>query len=444
LPLAKHLQDEGYDVFACIINRAADMELGDADTEKNADHFERVTNHDGLVRKLSLSAAMEMLKAVPDKEKDDWFLFFDHSELYKLCDKVRAMGYNQGLLPNEFYYRLEKDRKFGRQFAKKHYPDLKFAQSVEFTTVEEGIKHLEEDEGVWVLKSNGNAGPTVVPHTDDPEQAKEEIIDTLQRFKKDYESGGFLLEEKILYCLEIAPVMVFYDGEPVYAVAEFENKPFGAGNIGAQKGGNQAISIHTGPESEINRIAFPPIVLELAKKQPGLSVFDAGLLYDGESFYFTEFAAMRYGWDGIFSEIVMADDGKPFVGKYFETMGARENPLVNEYGAALRLFDYEGDMEDTTDPKGGQKISWDDRISNNLFLYSGKMKNKEIVSTCDHDFLGVITGAGDSVEQAVKRMYTNLKGFRFDNLLYRPDFDFLSRDYRTSIPNRITALERFL
>lgn len=445
LPLAKHLHDEGREVFACLIARTVDLGLGgEPDSERHDDHFERISNHDGLVNKLSLADAMRTLAEVPANEKDDWFLFFDHSELYRLCDKARAMGFRHGLLPNEFYYKLEKDRKFGRAFAEKHYPDLSFAQSLEFGTVEEGVAHLQENEGVWVLKSNGNAGPTVVPHSDDPEQAKQEIIDTLHHFKRDYESGGFLLEEKIIDCLEIAPVMVFYDGEPCYSVAEFENKPFGAGNIGAQKGGNQALSVHTGPDSEINRIAFPPIVFELAKKQPGLAVFDAGLLFKEGRFYFTEFAAMRYGWDGIFSEIVMADDGQPFVAKYFETLREQSNPFVNEYGASVRLFSLSGDMEDTFDPKPDQTISWDTSIENNLFLYSAKKKGQEIVATCDHDFVAVITGAGATVEQTVAALYNRVDKFRLDSKFYRPMFDFLSTEYRDSIPNRLRALERFL
>lgn len=444
LPLVKHLHDEGYEAFACIINRASDMGHDEDDSEKHDDHFERVTNHDGLVPKLRLQEALDKLAEVPESERDDFFLFFDHSDLYKIVDKVRAMGFRHGLLPTEHDYRIEKDRKFGKEFARKYYPDLKIADSHDFNTVEEGIQHLQESDGVWVLKSNGNAGPTVVPHSDDPDQAREEITDTLQKFKKDYESGGFLLEEKIVDALEIAPVMVFWNGEPVYAIAEFENKNYGAGNIGAQKGGNQALSVHTGPDSEINRIAFPPIVYELAKQQAGMMVFDAGLLYDGKDFYFGEFAGNRHGWDGIFSQIVMADQGEAFVGKYFEDIMAGVNPLVNEFGASVRIFSLSADAEDTFDPKGDQTVSWEPEIDNNLFLYSVKKKGEAIVTTCDHDFVGVLTGAGNLMEEAVRAAYDRVDKLRLDTKFYRPKFDFLSTDYRTSIPNRLSALEQYL
>lgn len=443
--LATHIKDEGNPVICCMLREESQLEL-DSTPEKEDHDFqlERLSNYDGILEKTSLTATLAKLAAVPTDKQNDYFIFFDHSDMYKISEKVLSMGFRNGIFPTEFYYRLEKERKFARDFAEKNYPDIKLAESQDFDNIQEAVKLLEESSDIFALKSNGNAGPTVVPSSDDPEQANGQIIDALEKNKKDYEAGGFLLEKKIKDALEVTPVMVFYNGEPIYAVAEFENKPFGCGNIGAQKGGNQALSLHTGPDSLLNKIAFPPIVFELAKQQPGLSIYDAGLLYDGEDFYFTEFCSMRYGWDGIMSEIVMADNGKPFVTRYFEQIMAGKNPLVNECGASVRLFNYEGDAEGTSEPKGDELIEWDESIENYLFLYAAKKKGDRVVNTGNRDFVAAITGAADSPREAVGLAYERIKKFHFDKIYYRYEADFLSTSYRSSIPNRMKALGRFL
>lgn len=253
-----------------------------------------------------------------------------------------------------------------------------------------------------------------------------------------------MLEEKIANCLEVTPVMVFYNGEPVYSLIELENKEIGAGNIGPQKGGNLALSIRTPMDCAINNMAFPDVVHEMAKKHPGLAIFDMGLLYCDGVFYFTEFCAMRYGWDGIFSEMVMRDDGEPFVGAYFQDIVGGNNPLINTYGASVRLFNIASEMEFTEQSEGGIPIHIDDGIENNLFLYRVKQKGKKIVSVGGRDLLGVATGSSNIMETAVGKAYDVVRGVTFDRLYYRPKFDFLSTDYQSSILNRLAAMKPFI
>ena len=445
LPLAKHLQDEGNEVIiGMLASRNQMMIPGVKDDQKPEDRKQRLSNYDGLLKKQSLPDMIHRLSMVRPEGRDNYFFFFDFNDLYKISEQILRMGFRKGLFPTERYYRLEKERKLSKKFAIENYPDVKVAEAFDFKSVADGIKKIRESDQIFCLKSNGNEGKTIVPATDEIDIAQDQLIDALQKGKKQYEKGGFMLEEKIPDCLEVTPIMVFWDGVPVYSIAEFENKQYGAGNIGAQKGGNQVVSIRTELDAEINRIAFPEVIYNMAEQQPGLSIYDAGLLYDGSDFWFTEFCAMRYGWDGIFSEIVMADKGTPFVTEYFESIMRGESPLVNKCGAAVRLFNYEGDYEDTKDPLGDEVMTWDDEIENNLFLYSAKKRGNEIVDTEDRDFVAAVTGAGDTVESAVKAAYDRVDKFHFDKLYFRPMFDFLSKDYKDSIPNRIKAVEQFL
>ena len=445
-PLAVHLMGEGQEVIIAVATAKSQLCLPGSGKENETpeERRGRFDTYDGLIGTITLSELFKLLKAVPAEKRGEYFFFFDYSDMYVLAERILDMGFKNGLFPTELYYRFEKERELSKKFVKQYYPDVKVADSFNFTSVQDGIKHINESEDIWVLKSNGNIGKTVVPKAKDLKVAKKLLIDTLQKYKKDYEKGGFLLEKKIQNCLEITPIIVFYNGEPVYSLVEIENKEFGAGNIGAQKGGNQALSIRTELDAEINKIAFPDVIYKLAKNHPGMSIYDAGLLYDGKDFYFTEFCAMRFGWDGIFSEIVMRDDGEPFVNKYFEDVRSGKNPLKNKYGVAVRLFNYEGNTEETGTPKEDIPIMFYKTIKNNLFLYMVRMLEDQLVSVGGYDLLGAITGADNDLETAVKKTYDRIEKFNCEKLYYRPCFDFLSKDYPTSILNRLSALEKFI
>jgi len=452
LPLAAHLIVEGYEVLVGTLQSANRLMItGLKSTESTEDKKQRLSIYDGLIKKQTADEILKFLWNVPKNERDDYFIFFDYNNMYNIAEQCLKMGFKNGLFPTKWYYRMEKERAMAKKFVKENYKDIKVAESIDFKTVQDGIKFINDSEDkIYVLKSNGNQAGTIVPKTDDVEEGKKILIEALTKQKKGYEAGGFLLEEKIPNCLEVTPVMVFYDGEPVYSLVEFECKNLGSGDIGLQKGGNLALSVKTEFDCELNKISFPKAVYDLAKKHPGFAIFDIGLLFNGEDFYFTEYCAMRFGWDGIFSEMVMRDEGSPFVGKYFEDVVAGKNPLSNKFGASVRLFNLGGN-KNTEDggntgslPEEDKTVEWDDSISNNLFLYMLKKKGKECVSVGGFDFLGVATGASDVLETAVNKAYDVVSKVQYENLYYRPKFDFLSMDYKSSILNRLSAIKPFL
>jgi hypothetical protein len=451
LPIAKHLVDEGYDVLVGILQSANRLMIpGVKSSESAEDRAQRLSIHDGIIKKYTADAVLKMLWAVPKNERDDYFIFFDYNNMFNISDQVLKMGYTNGLFPTKWYYRMEKERALAKKFVEDNYKEIKVADSHGFSTIQDGINFINESEKIYVLKSNGNSAGTIVPKTDDVEEGKSMLVEALTKQKKGYEAGGFLLEEKIPNCLEVTPVMVFYNGEPIYSLVELECKSFGAGDIGVQKGGNLALSIRTPLNCEINKRSFPEAVYKLAKKQPGLAIYDMGLLYNGEDFYFTEYCAMRYGWDGIFSEIVMRDDGEPFVGNYFEDIKDGVSPLINEYGASVRLFNLGGnknceDSGNTGSVAGdGITVEWKEEVENNLFLYMVKKKGKEIITVGGYDFMGVATGASNVLETAVEKAYAVVDAVKAETLYYRPKFDFLSMSYKSSILNRLAAIKPFI
>lgn len=445
LPLAVHLLQEGQNVVVGFIKDRSFIRLPELRSEDAEYKKERISLYDGILDKRSPESVISMLRGVPKSEQDDYFIFFDDNHLYKISEDILRMGFRNGLFPTKEYRQLEKDRKFAKYFVEEYYDGkIKVAEHHEFKKVSDGIAFIADSNDIFVVKSNGNEGKTIVPHSDDLDIEKEIMIEALENDKRGYEKNGFTLEKKIPNALEVTPIMLCWNGEPIYTLAEFENKSYGSGNIGAQKGGNQCLSVRTELDCNINRIAFPDVIYEMAKQQPGMSIYDAGLLFDGNDFYFTEFAGNRFGFDGLYCEIGMRDIGDPFVSSFFEDVMNSRSPILNPYGTSVRLFNYEGDMEDTDDPLGSIPVRWDESIDNNLFLYHVRKENKHIVSTSESDFIGCVTAASDSTLGAIDIMYERVRKVHFEKIYYRPQFDFLSLDYRSSILNRYDQIRKYL
>jgi phosphoribosylamine-glycine ligase len=445
-PIIGHLIDEGQNVTVGIVKFMRQLNLPDVpDEESEEDRQRRMSVYDGLTEKKTAEQVISELARVPQSEKDDYFIFFDFNNMFNISERVLRLGFRNGLFPTKTYYELEKDREMAKKFVSRNYRGIEVADARTFKTTKEGMDFLKRTDEVYVLKSNGNSAPTMVPKTDDPEEAKQQVIEQLKKYSAGYEQGGYMLEQKISDAVEVTPVLVFYDGEPIYSLAEFECKNFGAGDIGVQKGGNLALSVRTPLNCKLNRRAFPRVVYDMAKKQPGLAVFDIGLMFDGKDFYFTEFCGMRYGWDGIFSEIVMRDTGSPFVNDYFQDLKNKESPIRNKFGASVRLFSVStGTGEDTELPPSGIAVKSTGERKNNLFLYRVKKASDGVVTVAGWDFVGCATGAGETMQEAADNAYKTVKTVEFDRLYYRPEFDFLSDAYSSSIPNRYAKLKRYL
>lgn len=443
LPIADRLQDDGFEVVLGMVEEEENPKTPKAKSEA------RLSLYDGILEKHSADDTLKWMRGI--KNKDEWFCFFDYGDLWEYSEKALGMGFRVGIFPTEEGYKLEKDREFGKEFARKHFPNLKVAEVHEFKKIDDAIRFLEEQhDKIFVLKSEGSNAETVVPSTHDVDLGRRQIIGALQSEQKDYENGGFTLEELIQNPVEITPVLLCWNGKPLCTLLEFENKNIGSGNIGRLSGGCQNLTMLTGFDSPINRIAFPEVIYQMAKKSPGLSVFDAGLLFDGKNFCFTEFCAQRFGYDGFFSTVAMAGDsmGHENAGNFFKAIAAGHNPCRNKFGAAVRLFQSEPSGQHPDMYHAGCAIDWLDSVSDQLFLYciehkevEGNPKGMFISSGYEKD-LGTCTGTGNEVISAVENAYRCATGVAMNGLLYRPKFDYLSRDYFTSIPNRLEFVRR--
>lgn len=450
-PIAKQLMDEGNQVLVSMVNSPKDLgvESGLSAEGSSEEKRRRLSIYDGILNKIPLEQLFAMMEKIPNK--DDWFVFFDYNNLYKLSDRALKMGFTKGLFPNKEDFDREKDRNAAKAFVKKHYTKLKVAETTGFKKIDDAIKFLNEKGGFFALKSDGNYVDTVVPLTNNEDFARDELIFQLQKNKTEYEKG-FTLEQKIIDPIEVAPQIVFWDGVPVYSHLDMETRMIGPNDVGFQTGGNQNILMATNLDDPINKMAFPPIVYELAKNRKGMFLFDAGILFDekGDA-YFTEFAGNRFGWGGAFSEISMARKGERVASEYFEAISQGKNPQKFKFGSTLTIYNMQPDKEYANMFKEGMPLQWDPAVDKywNPYLVrkevvgNEKEENKRSIdmNVGLYNMLGYATGCGNTFKEAVDKLYEMLVDKVYmGGMYYRSKNDFLASDYPTAITNRINFL----
>ena len=426
--IASKLEKEGNTVIFAQIQDAS--ELGIDKVEKPEAKKLRLQTGDGIIKKFP---AKEVLKKMASmKNKDEYFVVFDFNNLWRYAEMALKMGFKNGFFPTKKDYDFEEDRDGGKDFVKRFYKDLKVAEVQKFKTIEEGMDFLEDTDKVWVLKSYSPDGSTVLTSSEEPEEAAKEIIGALKLEKKDYEKEGYILEERIKNVIEITPAIVFYNGKPIFTDIDIENKPIGSASVGNMTGCSGNLIIKTDLDEKINKIAFPPKIYEMAKEHIGLFVWDASILYSPEQdcLYFGEFCSNRWGWDAFFTELSMCSS----VSDYFNACVQGRNPLVKDFGVAVRMFNLKSNI--------GVPIIISDHNEDNVWMYDAKKKGEEIVSIGTGWDLLVCTGSDNKLQKAIEKAYKVINGVKFSNGYYRPHFDFISSEYKNSILNRLNITNK--
>lgn len=436
LPIAWKLMKEGNQVTVGMIEDNHDIltkgeKWHPESPEKNK---ERHGLYKGLV---TLHPAKKVLKAMTKiKDKENYFILADSNNTFKFTQLAEKMGFT-GFMPREQDRVFEVERSLAKDFAIENYPEIEIQEVEEFKSVEDGIAFLEETEKLWVLKSEGDDGDTVVPESEDPELAKEQLIDSLQKQQKEYESNGFILEEKILNPIEVTPEFMFWNGELVCSTIDLENKPVGSGNKGSQTGCGSNLIFTIDETDPIHAIACPPKVYEMAKEKKGLFVWDISILISEEGrMFFGEFCSNRFGWDAFPTELSMCKEDDKICTPFFEKIIKGENPFTSKYGAGVRLFNIDQGCKILEDGL----VEWKEEGDLDLFIYEMKLKNGKHHSTASSWDFAVATGASNDIDEAIDLCYNNADMVAFDAKYYRPQFDFVSLDYSTSIMTRYNYL----
>lgn len=423
MPIAFHIQEEGN---TSVIGQVQDKsELRAGDKEDPDDKKERLSQYEGMVKKFPARNLVNALKKV--KNKDEYFIFCDQNALWPYAEELLKAGFKKGLFPTKADFDFEKEREAAMDFVGEHYPDVQIIPHQKVSTADEARQIVEESDVPLVIQSEGDHVSTIVG-PDDVEQSKITILAALDKHEKEYAKGEIIIKEKLVQPIEITPQIVFWNGEPVFTDIDIETKNIGNGeNNGNQVGCGTNLIIRTELEDEINRIAFPQKVYDMAKEHTGIFVWDISLYLTDEGIFFGEFCSNRFGYDALMTEMTMADGPS----QYFSKIMKGKNPIEQfKYGTAVRVFNLNRtkDQEITI---GSWKPTW---------LYEVKTKDNKIVSVGDCWDLGVITGRGETVEEAIDNVYDNYDTLNFKEKYIRTKEDFLS-EYPTSIMKRLRETE---
>lgn len=444
LPIAYKLQQEGKDVVVGQIDDIKEYVMEEEAKKASESDFNRERRmrlFRNMVKMAPAERLIEQLRQI--KNPSEYFIFFEENNLYRWADKVRDLNVH-GNFPTRDDYLFEVDRDHAKNFVKQHYSKLYTPEVKEFNKVADAIAFLKDAKEIWVLKGKHDHARTYVPSMNDVELAKGQIIEMLNNFPQEYERMGFILELFIPSIIEVTPEKIYYDGVPLCTTLNFENKSFGSGNISIQTGCSEDLVFPIEMEDRINKICFPPIVDEMAKQHKGLFIWDASILIskrDGKM-YFGEFCSNRPGYNSIFTEIAMAGSASNF----FEKIVRKESPFtMGTVATSVRIFNLNRD-EDTNHVAHNISVDFRPEIEKDLWLWDVRKNQRGKFVTVGFDWnLAVITGAGKSIDEAVRTMYRNVDGFAFVGAYYRSKNDFLSLDYLTSIINRLNyGLERGL
>jgi hypothetical protein len=444
LPVAYKLKQEGYEVIVGQIQDIKDYVMEEEVSHAQEDEDNRKKRLQLFKGMLEIKDAHDVIKLMQKIDKPhEYFVFFEENNLYRWADKVMDLGF-EGNFPTKEDFLFEIDRDNAKQFVKEHYPRLHIPEVREFSKVEEAIAFLSETQEIWVLKGKDDHAKTFVPSIEDIDLAKGQIIEMLHNFPKDYEKLGFILELYIPALVELTPEKLYYDGVPLATTMDIENKNFGSGNTSTQTGCAEDLVFPTNMEDKINKIAFPPIVDEMARKHKGLFIWDASILInrrDGKLF-FGEFCANRPGYNSLFSELAQCES----VNAFFESVVHKTSPFsIGTVATSVRIFNLNRD-EETEHISADISVDFKQESEKGLWLWDVR-KNAQgrLVSVGTDWNIAVATGSGKSINEAIGKTYKVINDFAFVGAYYRSQHDYLSLEYPTSIINRLNyGLEKGL
>ncbi|MGH2613472.1 MAG: hypothetical protein ACRDFB_10560, partial [Rhabdochlamydiaceae bacterium] len=355
--------------------------------------------------------------------------------MFHYATRLEKLGFH-GNFPTREDRLFEIDRKKAKDFVKKYYPHLKVASNEKFYSIKKAETFLQASSRQWVLKSQTDLVATFVPHTENIALARKQIIERLHVYKESYENLGFLLEEKIPHIIEVTPEKLYYNGNPLGMTIMFENKHIGSGNMSYQVGCAGDIAFPVSMESKIHDICFPPIIDEMAKAHKGLFIWDASLLINSENgdIYFGEFCSNRLGFNSFLTTLEQVSS----VHAFFEDVVAGKNPFtLGTIAASLMLFNFLQDPK-TNKVLGNVAMHFPEEIEKHIWLYDiHKNENNQTRYTTGYDmFLGVVTASEKTLHASIDSLYQYVEQFDMNDVYYRPKFDFISKEYSTSLLNR--------
>jgi phosphoribosylamine--glycine ligase len=381
-----------------------------------------------------------LIKRTTDWKKDlawvrsagpDGIILFETADAGDTQDRLRAEGYNV-VGGSAFGDRLESDRAFGQGLLRK--AGVQTAATIEFTSFEDGISHIQRHPARYVYKPSGNNASSMESYVGQLPDGGD-VIDFLQSqavLWRDYEEPHFILMEHI-DGIEIG-VGAYFNGREFLlpACIDFEHKRFFTGDLGELTGEMGTVVSYQGGEKLFSET--------LAKMAPALAAggycgyVNLNTIVNQNGIWPLEFTS-RFGYPGFAILSVLQEDDW---GLIFKNMCLRtSNTIRTARGYAVGVvltvppFPYAA----TTPPSPtGLNVRFRPDLSpeeaKHMHYCEVMQQGLQLVTAGVNGQVMVVTGRGETVKDAKTSAYSVARKISVPNLRYRTDIGdrFIAQD----------------
>ncbi len=356
------------------------------------------------------------------EDHKDWAdtIIFDDVGFGKIADSIRKEG-KFVVGGSEYTDKLEEDREFGQNEMKKvgmftlpHWDFAEFDSAIEF---------IKANPGRYVFKPSGNIASDMkgVLFLGQEEDGKD-LIEILEQNKKTWAKKIKRFQiQKMAVGVEIA-VGAFFNGEDfTYPLnVNFEHKKLFPGDIGPYTGEMGTLMYWSDPNMIFNTTLFK--MKEELKKSGYVGYVDLNCIANSKGIYPLEFTC-RFGYptisiqmEGIISEM----------GDFFYAIAKKEKFELKtkrgfQIGVVVAVPPWPYEDKNETFIYRDLSILFKKPNLDGVHLGDVKLINDIWCVAGNLGYVLVVTGCGNTVEEARKQTYNRIKNIMLQNIYYRTD-----------------------
>ena len=409
---AKKLQHEGNDVIL-------------AYKLKDDDDMSKEAKMIGL----GIVEVMELDEVFKDRKSyKDWYWIFDMNIYTDMAKTLNDEDFKV-LGGQEISEKLENDRDFAKDLMEKY--GIKSPPTHEFTSIEDGLKFLEENsEKAYVFKPDEPKGIvcTYVPDCEKSAQANKELSVYLSSIG---DAGTYILQERIKG-VEANFEVWFHKGKPFFAMCDIECKKKLNQDLGGMVGCSQDINFAIPLECKAIKSTIGKLY-EYYKDLKYTGFVDANVIvYDNQNYYLE--TCNRFGYNShpnIFLSISKVPTGELLASIIDGDIHDFYDKIRFGFGASATLY--------IDSPKQGLPIFIEDDMEDNFYMFDGYEEDGQLFMSGYSNEIGIVTAHGYTIKEAAEEMIEKAKGIRFPMRGMRSDLD--RNDYHSSPQSRFDALD---
>jgi phosphoribosylamine---glycine ligase len=338
-------------------------------------------------------------------------ILFEAVGFGELQDELRADGFNV-IGGSAFGDQLENDRKLALDLLAKQ--GLRIAPVVQFSTVDEGMADLAARPRRCAFKFSASAGQTFVSAFDDGRD-----VAAMLNSRRDLAPAPFILMDYVSG-VETG-VGAYFDGEQFLrpACLDWEHKRFFAGDMGELTGEMGTVATFESSEAIFTATLAPLEPLFRRAKHVGYVNLNTIINDDGIwpleftcRFGYPGFAVLEPlqvpGWDELFTAMICGSGGS------FEARPGFSACVV----LTTPPFPY---SRHEVDAQVGYPLMPGDIAREDLHLGEVGFEGAQLVTSGVYGWTAVVTGTGETIDEARAAAYKNAGKVRTPNVRYRLD-----------------------